>query len=79
MRKPGRAALGIFVSLAGSALAQTPASVPYPAKPVRVLVGFAPGGGIDIAARLYAQRLTARRALRNSVRFSARSTGVAPV
>lgn len=30
----------------------------YPSKPVRVLVGYAPGGGIDLAARMYAQRLT---------------------
>lgn len=30
----------------------------YPAKPVRVLVGFAAGGGIDITARFYALRLT---------------------
>lgn len=32
----------------------------YPAKPVRLLVGNAPGGGIDLTARAIAQKLTER-------------------
>ncbi|HZE10206.1 MAG TPA: tripartite tricarboxylate transporter substrate binding protein [Burkholderiales bacterium] len=46
----------LAVSLAAfSAAAQT-----YPTKPVKIVVGFAPGGGSDFAARVVAQQLTER-------------------
>src|SRR5271166_5077341 len=32
----------------------------YPARPVRILAGFAPGGGVDITARLIGQWLSDR-------------------
>lgn len=47
----------ICASLAGTACAQDPA---YPVKPLRVLVGFQPGGGSDLLARLIAPKLTER-------------------
>jgi len=30
----------------------------YPAKPIRIIIGFAPGGGTDILTRALAQQLT---------------------
>jgi tripartite-type tricarboxylate transporter receptor subunit TctC len=42
-------------AVSGIARAQT-----YPTRPVRVIVGFPPGGGADIVARLIGQRLSER-------------------
>jgi tripartite-type tricarboxylate transporter receptor subunit TctC len=44
---------GALCVVAGSASAQT-----YPVKPVRIVVGFTPGGATDISARGIAQKLT---------------------
>ena len=41
------------------ALAASPAAAQsYPSKPIRILVGFSPGGGTDVMARLIGQKLT---------------------
>jgi tripartite-type tricarboxylate transporter receptor subunit TctC len=51
-----RAALVAACLTAVAVQAQTAAK--YPAKPVRIVVGFAPGGGADIVGRIVAQKLT---------------------
>ena len=49
----------IFMAAALAALASTAAAQSFPAKPVRILVGFGAGGATDIVARTLAQSLTA--------------------
>ncbi len=49
----------IFMAAALAAFASTVAAQSFPAKPVRILVGFGAGGATDIVARTLAQSLTA--------------------
>jgi len=47
-----------FLVLLSIALGAAAGADAYPSKPVRIIVGFAPGGGPDIIARYMAQRLS---------------------
>lgn len=56
-RLPALFAAGIIAAMSAAAHAQAPA---YPARPVTIVVPFAPGGGSDTGARIVANQLTQR-------------------
>ncbi len=55
---PRRSALALAAALLATPWAHAQTAAGFPNKPVRIIVGFAPGAGPDILARLLAQRLS---------------------
>ncbi len=59
MRK-SMSTIATAIGLIGTVIASAAAQDAWPAKPVTVVVPFAAGGNVDVAARLFSERLAAR-------------------
>jgi tripartite-type tricarboxylate transporter receptor subunit TctC len=57
-RLPRRTFLHLAASAALIGVGRAAWAQPYPSRPVRIIVGFAPGGSVDVIARLIGQRLS---------------------
>jgi tripartite-type tricarboxylate transporter receptor subunit TctC len=60
MKKHLALAFCLLAACVASAAADTAAADAWPSRPVKLIVGFAPGGPTDLVARLIAQSLTAQ-------------------
>ena len=73
MTLSGALALALCNASICAGAAQANAADQYPSRPIRVIVPFAPGGGLDITTRLIGQRII------DSATLSARTKRTVPL
>ena len=76
VRQRGHRCAAGFLVVLSIALCTAVHADAYPSKPVRIIVGFAPGGGTDIIARYITQRLSESFGSRSSWRTSPERAGL---